>query len=73
MAYAIGDAVRLRDGSDRAELLGPAADATGIVGDAWTDSSGERISVVYEEVQLYAWGLPAAEFVRDRPLDAAPF
>ena len=73
MGHKIGDSVRMRPGSDVGDLLGEAADLTGRVGAAWTDDRGERVSVVYEPVQVYAYGLPASDFVPDRALAAAPF
>ena len=50
-----------------------AAPLTGTAGDVWTDRRGERVSVIYEPVQVLAYGLPAEDFVPDAPLDAAPF
>lgn len=43
--------------------IGEAADLIGIVGDTWTDDTGDRISFVYEPVQVYAWGVPAGDFM----------
>lgn len=73
MRHKIGDAVRMRPGSHIDALLAEAAPLTGKVGDTWTDARGERVSVVYEPVQIYAFGLAAEEFVPDTRLDAAPF
>ena len=73
MGHKIGDAVRMRPGSDLDEFLGAAAPLTGIVGDVWTDRTGNCVSVVYEPVQIYAYGLPASDFVPDVPLSDAPF
>ena len=73
MGHKIGDAVRMRPGSDLDEMLGDAAVLTGTVGDVWTDRRGERVNVLYEPVQVFAYGLPASDFVPDVPLDAAPF
>ena len=73
MGHRIGDSVRMRPGSAIDELLGEAAPLTGKVGDVWTDDRGERVSVVYEPVQIYAYGLPAADFMPDLALAEAPF
>ena len=73
MAHRIGDLVRMRPGSELDGLLGKAAPLTGTVGETWTDERGDRISVVYEDAQLYAFGLSAAEFVpADDASDKSP-
>ncbi len=72
MGHKIGDAVRLRDGSDLRGLLAPFDEATGYVYTAQTD--GEQIVVHYPwPIELYTSAIPASEFVPDRPLAAAPF
>ena len=72
MGHNIGDAVRLRDGSDLRELLAPFDDAAGYVYTAQAD--GEQIVVHYPwPIGLYTAGVAAAEFVPDKSLSAAPF
>lgn len=73
MGHKVGDSVRVKPGSTVGDMLGEAADLTGIVGDVWTDERGDRVSVVYEPVQVYAYGMAAEEFVPDARLDEAPF
>ena len=72
MGHKIGDAVRLRDGSDLRELLAPFDEATGYVYTAQPD--GEQIVVHYPwPIELYTSAIAASEFVPDRPLAAASF
>ena len=73
MGIKIGQAVRLRPGSDIDDRLIEATSLTGIAGDVWTDERGERISVVFETVQIYVYDRPAADFVLDVALADAPF
>lgn len=72
MGHRIGDAVRLKVGSELRDLLAPYDDATGYVFAASPD--GESIAVRYPApVELYTGAVPASEFVTDRALDEAPF
>ena len=72
MGHKIGDAVRLRPGSDYQALLGEWSDLTATV--AGVDADGERVVLAYSEpFPCWTSGLPAAEFVPDLSLADAPF
>ena len=72
MGHKIGDAVRLRDGSDLRGFLAPFDDATGFVYTARED--GEEIVVHYPwPIEIYTSAIAGSEFVPDRPLTATPF
>ena len=73
MGHRIGDAVRLRAGSGIENGLAEAADRTRIVADVWTDHRGERVSVVYEDAQVYACRWAATDFVPAQARADAPF
>lgn len=65
----VGDRVRLKKGSQYAELLGRASDAVGVVGDLDSTSIAFAINVHYPELGLYTSPLPAGEFVILPPED----
>jgi hypothetical protein len=70
MAFRTGDAVRLRPGSDYADLLEPWADLTARV----VATEGETIAVAYPEpFPAYTGALQAREFEPDTGLAEAPF
>ena len=72
MGHKIGDAVRLRPGSELYELLEPWADLTGRVAGVYDD--GARIAVDYPApFEGYTSAVPATEFLPDRPPAEAPF
>ena len=72
MGHKIGDAVRLRPGSDYRELLGDWADLTATIGSV--DAEGERVALVFPEpFPCWTSALPAAEFLPDRAMAEAPF
>ena len=72
MTYKPGDAVRLRPGSDYADLLEPWADLTARV--VAVDGSGETIAVAYPEpFPAYTGALPARDFEPDVAVADAPF
>ncbi len=67
MGCRIGDVVWLRQDSRLVELRGRVGTNLGKVGDVWADKDGEHISVVYEDEQVLALDLAAAEFASERP------
>ena len=72
MGHRTGDAVRLRPGSESAELLEPWADLTARVVAVCDD--GDRIAVAYPEpFPAYTGPLPSGDFTRDVGLTEAPF
>ena len=73
MGHKIGDAVRLRDGSNLRDLLDPWDEATAEVTAVFEDPDGSRISLRYGVPGPVAFALPARDFVPDRPLATAPF
>ena len=70
MGCRIGDVVWLRQDSRLVELRGRVGTNLGKVGDVWADEDGEHISVVYEDEQVLALDLAAAEFATQRPQPA---
>ncbi len=70
MGCRIGDVVWLRQDSRLVELRGRVGTNLGKVGDVWADEDGEHISVVYEDEQVLALDLAAAEFASERPPSA---
>ncbi len=70
MGCRIGDVVWLRQDSRLVELRGRVGTNLGKVGDVWADEDGEHISVVYEDEQVLALDLAAAEFATERPRPA---
>ena len=73
MGHKVGDAVRMRDGSDLRELLEPWDEATGEIIALHDDADGPRISIRFGDPGPVGLALPAQEFVPDRALTAAPF
>ena len=71
MGHKVGDAVRLRPGSDWAELVEPWDEAAGKVTHVYGEP--ERVIVLYAEEGPVAFGIPAAEFEPDRTPADAPF
>ena len=72
MGHKIGDAVRLRAGSELFEMLEPWADLTGRVAGVYDD--GARIAVDYPPpFAAYTSAVPATEYVPDRAPAEAPF
>ena len=72
MGHKIGDAVRLRPGSELFELLEPWADLTGRVAGVYDD--GERIAVEYPApFEGYTSAVLATEYVPDQTPVEAPF
>ena len=67
MGCRIGDVVWLRQDSRLVELRGRVGTNLGKVGDVWADEDGEHISVVYEDEQVLALDLAAADFASERP------
>ncbi len=72
MGHRIGDAVRLRPGSDLHDLLEPWAELTGRVAGVYDD--GAMVAVDYPPpFAAYTSSMPAAEFVADLSPADAPF
>lgn len=72
MGYKAGDAVRLRPGSDYADLLEPWVDLTARV--VAVCGHDDTIAVAYPEpFPAYTGALPAREFEPDIALSDAPF
>lgn len=65
MGYRIGDAVRLRPGSDMHELLEPWGDATARVTGVDEGEDSPRVNVLYGEEGPMAFGILASEFETD--------
>ena len=72
MGHKIGDAVRLRPGSDLHELLEPWADLTGRVAGVYDDCA--RIAVDYPApFEGYTFAVLATEYVPDLVSAEAPY
>ena len=64
--------VWLRRDSGLVGLRGRVGTNPGKVGDAWADEDGQHISVVYEDEQVLALDVAAAEFIGEWRPAAAP-